>query len=319
MKEQILATTADFGVMGAVSGFFSDLFSSATGILICIVLALIIVLVLYVVVKRIKHKINVNQEKRSLKEDLMIWSNLSNLVSGGKKTKKGKEKLTGEFALIKVIFDSATKTIKTKCFRKQNTPWYVVVGEPLSGKSSLLETKSLDYEKIGAKTDSDKDILQFYANQYRVMLDINGKVFFDHWLGGGSAKWTIIAEQIYKYHKNKPLSGIILTIPADALVADDKKLALKKASLIASELANLQNVLKMHIPCRIVVTKCDCILGFREFFSSISSDLKDQPLGFEISDYFNIEEELPQKWSNFVNRIKSGNSSLLGTNTALLK
>ena len=317
MKEQILATTADFGVMGAVSGFFSDLFSSATGILICIVLALIIVLVLYVVVKRIKHKINVNQEKRSLKEDLMIWSNLSNLVSGGKKTKKGKEKLTGEFALIKGIFDSATKTIKTKCFRKQNTPWYVVVGEPLSGKSSLLETKSLDYEKIGAKTDSDKDILQFYANQYRVMLDINGKVFFDHWLGGGSAKWTIIAEQIYKYHKNKPLSGIILTIPADALVADDKKLALKKASLIASELANLQNVLKMHIPCRIVVTKCDCILGFREFFSSISSDLKDQPLGFEISDYFNIEEELPQKWSNFVNRIKSGNSSLLGTNTAL--
>ena len=42
------------------------------------------------------------------------------------------------------------------------------------------------------------------------------------------------------------------------------------------------------------MTKSDCILGFREFFSSISSDLKDQPLGFEISDYFNIEEELPQ-------------------------
>ena len=68
------------------------LFTSPLGILIVVIIALILLFVLWIVFKKISMRHKINKEKHSLKQDLMIWSNLSKLVSGGKKTKKEKER-----------------------------------------------------------------------------------------------------------------------------------------------------------------------------------------------------------------------------------
>lgn len=298
------------------SGLFDGLFDSATGIILVVLIVFILMLILFFLFKRFKFKHQMNKERRSLKEDLMIWSNLANLVSGGKKRKQGKEDLTADVKIAKLILESAVTYIKTKCYKKQRTPWYIILGEPLSGKSSILKDSTLGYDQSRRELDlKDEECLHVFVSKGNVFLDVKGKTFFDTWLGGSSAQWEVICEQIKKYHHNKPLSGVVLTIPADALIADDRELTIKKANLIASELHKLSSTVCMNLPCKVVITKCDCVVGFREYFSSFSDEMREQVLGLDLSndDGFYDEELFYNSWSNFIERLKSGAVSLLSS------
>lgn len=301
---------------GMDSGLFDGLFDSATGIILVVLIVLILMLILFFLFKRFKFKHQINKERRSLKEDLMIWSNLANLVSGGKKRKRGKEELTADVRIVKLILDSAVSYIKAKCYKKQRTPWYIMVGEPISGKSSILKNTTLGYDQSRRELDlKDEECLHVFVSKDSVFLDVKGKTFFDTWLGGSSAQWEVICEQIKKYHRTKPLSGVVLTIPSDALIADDRELTIKKANLIASELHKLSSTVCMNLPCKVVITKCDCIVGFREYFSSFSDEMREQVLGLDLStvDGFYDEELFYNSWSNFIERLKSGAVSLLSS------
>src|SRR5574344_2031823 len=315
MNSEEVTTTASSVVSdkGSDSTFFG-MFDSPLGIIIFIILVFIAILVIWFLFKKFKQKTALNAERRYIKDDLMIWSTLSNLVSGGKKTKKGKEDLDGTVILIKNIFESAIDFIKRKNFLKLKAPWYIILGEPLSGKSSLIGSEALDYEQARKDLDpKDADSIHFWVNRETVFLDVKGKVFFDHWLGGSSAQWHVICDLINKYHHAKPLSGIVLTIPADALIADDKKLTQKKAELISAELARLSATLNMNLPCRIVVTKSDCVVGFREYFASLSDKLKEQIIGFNLESQAGLfnQDDFTASWSSFVDRIKDGIFSLM--------
>ncbi|MGN0893928.1 MAG: type VI secretion protein IcmF/TssM N-terminal domain-containing protein, partial [Succinivibrio sp.] len=294
----------------------SSLLDSTTGIILLVLIVLISLFIIFFLFKRFKFKHDISKERRSLKEDLMIWSSLANLVAGGKKRKKGKEDLTADVKIVRLIFDSALSLIKAKCFKKLKTPWVVVLGEPLSGKSSILANSSLGCDLARRELDvNDEECLHFFVNRNTVYLDVKGKTFFDTWLGGSSAQWGVICEQIKRYHKNKPLSGVILTIPADALIADDRELTVKKANLIASELHKLSSVLCMNLPCRLVITKSDCILGFREFFSNLSQSQREQVVGINLAneDGFYSQEDFLAKWADFVSRLKNGAVSLMSS------
>ena len=84
----------------ANSGGFFSIFDSATGIIVFILLCLILLLIAYVVIKRLGRRMEARHDRRSIKDDLMIWSNLSRLVSGGSKTQEEKEELSGSIRQI---------------------------------------------------------------------------------------------------------------------------------------------------------------------------------------------------------------------------
>ncbi len=306
----------------ANSGGFFSIFDSATGIIVFILLCLILLLIAYVVIKRLGRRMEARHDRRSIKDDLMIWSNLSRLVSGGSKTQEEKEELSGSIRLLKMIFETALSSISHSPLKRHSAPWFVVVGEPLSGKSTLLKTQSLNLTRYREEIDtSDEEFLHFNVNSSTVFLDVKGKIFFDNWLGGSSAQWQSICTLIGKYHRKKPLSGIVLTIPADALIADDRSLCLKKAGLIASELQTLTSTLNMKLPCRIVITKSDCIVGFREYFSGLSEKLTDQVIGFSLddSDGVYIKNDFRNAFDNFLVRIRNGVAGLMLSKDVLEK
>lgn len=316
MNDNFGPSVSESALIGTQSdGFFSSLFSSATGILLAIVIVLILLFVIWFVLKKIKLQAALHSEKRDIKKDLMIWSNLSKLVSGGSRTKKGKEDLSVNIRLIKEIFDEGSNAIKTKVLSKNKAPWFLLLGEPLSGKSSLLNNPSTrSFERQRSVIDSkDEECLHFSINRDVVFLDVKGKVFFDNWLGGSSAEWGYICEAINKYHHEFPLSGVILTIPADALLADDKDLTTKKATLVYTELLRLVSVIRMHLPIRIMLTKCDCILGFREYFNDLDDKLRDQLVGFDLSSaegVFSLDR-FYSEFEKFVQRLRDGSLGLL--------
>lgn len=265
--------------------FFTSLFGNPLGILVFIILLVISAFVIYVIIRKIRRRRALNEERRSLKDDLMVWSNLSRMVSGEKGASQGKQNLSANYEIIRLIFKTAQDYIKTHCIKKQHTPWYAVLGEPLSGKTSLFRDGELNTVSIRQEQDpGNTEPLHFHVHRDRVFLDVRGNVFFDNWLGGSSAEWYAICEFIHSVHAVKPLSGIILTIPADALIADSESITDKKAALIFSETLRLTRAIRMTVPIRIVITKADCILGFREFFDGIPAASRTRMSGIDLSD-----------------------------------
>lgn len=288
---------------------------------------LVLILILIAILFAIRLIIKINQmrknknEVNSLKKDLMVWSVLSSLVHGGKKTDRAKVELNSKLHTIDNIFKHAISVVMAqRKYLSSKRPWFVVVGEPSCGKSTLLDMSELDFKAVEKDDSVQKPPLNFYINRDAIVLDISGKIFFDNWLGGSSAEWSHICSQIRKRHKAKPLDGIVLTLSAEALLADDYKLTQKKTSLIVGELQRLTGTLKMYLPCYVVVTKMDTIMGFREYFQNLDDESRSQMVGYQTrtieEETFN-EEDFDNFFDKLLSRIRDGVLGLMSSKAVM--
>jgi len=79
-----------------------------------------------------------------------------------------------------------------------------------------LELLPSAVENESGSTASETIPVRSWLNGQAFVIDVGGRIFFDRWVGGSSAEWTLLQSLINKAHSRDPLGGIILTIPADA-------------------------------------------------------------------------------------------------------
>ncbi len=259
------------------------------------------------------------KEVASLRKDLMVWSVLSSLVHGGKKTDKAKAEINSKLSIIDANFAHIKGIIHSQKFFREGRPWFVLLGEPSCGKSSLIENSELEFKCSDQDREGKKQPIKFYYGSGSVVADVSGKVFFDSWANGSSAEWTHICNSFREKNYKRPLDGVILTISADSLLADDRKLTQRKAQLIADEMARLVGSVRMNLPCYVVITKCDMILGFREYFQNLNEKFKDQIFGFQPLTNSGIfsHEEFDDFFESLTKRLNDGAVSLMGGKGAM--
>ncbi|MDR1031270.1 MAG: hypothetical protein LBL76_10430 [Treponema sp.] len=278
-------------------------------ILVILLLALVLLLALPLIRKARRKRIK-EKESRDILKDLMIWRHVAQLTQGGDKHNKAKKTLSDTIIKINELLKQGFDLAALHGRGLYGVPWFILLGEPHSGKSSLLEASELELvpsapeEKAGLEEKSLP--VRLWLGGKAVVCDVSGSVFFDRWFEGSSAEWTHIVKQICRRHYRKPLDGLILTIPADALLADDGDLAHKKATLMANELAHLLHTSGMRLPCYVVITKLDMVNGFREYALGLSGELRHQILGYENKTNAYQSEEFKQFWSSLLQRLRSG-------------
>ncbi|MBQ3679133.1 MAG: hypothetical protein II929_06455 [Succinivibrio sp.] len=276
---------------------------------IVIILGVILLIFLFIrFIFFLRRKRQKTVEVASLKKDLMIWSRLSSFVRGGRETDKAKLELNNKLVTIDSLFSDCATILKVnRRIYRQDLTWHLIVGEPQCGKSTLIEKSGLDYNPSFVE-GKDKPPVKFYINSSEVVVDVSGKVFFDNWAGGSSAEWNYICSKIRKAHRTKPLESIIIAISAESLIADDKDLTLKKAHLIVDELLHLTFVLSMNLPCYVVITKLDTVLGFREYFNGADDSLTNQIVGYQpkVEDGFFHSDDFNSSFAALVERLKAG-------------
>jgi hypothetical protein len=285
-------------------------------IVILLVILLAVVLIVMPLVRKFRRKSIKRKETRDMMKDLLTWRHLAQLVKGGDEHDKAKQELSENIVrindLLKQGFLHANKNIQNL----YAVPWFAVLGEPLSGKSSLLAASELELISSTEENNPGEDPknslpVRLWTGAKAVLYDISGKVFFDRWLDSSSAEWDYIVRQICRRRRRKVLDGVIITIPADTLLADDDNLSSKKAILMANELGKLLQRSGMRLPCYVVVTKLDMVSGFREYAKAFSGDTRHQILGFESeSNVFN-EEALSRFRKTLYERLRSGAKQLV--------
>lgn len=263
------------------------------------------------------------KETSEIKKDLMIWHHLAQLVRGGSAHQKAKQMLSDQIVKINILFKQGLNLLQMHSRKLYEQPWFIIVGEPMSGKSTLLRSSELELvvsaeEENGG--DEKKSLpLRLWLGAKAVICDVNGRVFFDRWLNGSSAEWNYIGRLLRRKRDKKPLDGLIITLPADALLADDEALTQQKAILMTTEIGQLLHTIGMYLPCYVVVTKTDMVNGFNEYVMGINDDLRSQIFGW-IND--NAEAnydaaEFRKFWDGLIARLHAGcEKSMLSRNVA---
>ncbi|HKR00315.1 MAG TPA: type VI secretion system protein [Pyrinomonadaceae bacterium] len=167
-------------------------------------------------------------------------------------------------------------------------PWYMMVGEAQSGKTTILSSTGLDLlteEPDEQKAGVKQGINWFFFDQ-GIVLDVAG----DFVLRADGAtsnvySWDALLKLLRRHRSERPLDGIILTIPcADLLGAQNAGPALKvkleqKADLLYSNLVEARKLLGVNLPVYVLITKCDEMTGFRSLCNEIPDRL-DEMLGW---------------------------------------
>lgn len=185
---------------------------------------------------------------------------------------------------LRKSFESGLQRFREAGKNVYSVPWYVVVGEPGSGKSEAIRRCGVGFppglqdELQGA--GGTLNMNWWFTNQ-AVLLDTAGRLMFEDVEPGTTGEWAELLKMLRRSRPECPINGMLLVIPAESLVRDAPEAIERKAGRIAQQLDQVQRALGVRFPVYVVVTKCDLLNGFREFFDGISDPrLQHQMLGW---------------------------------------
>src|SRR5882672_890490 len=185
-------------------------------------------------------------------------------------------------------FQSGIEAYKSRGKDLYKLPWYAIVGEPGSGKTEAIRHSNVgfppgmqdEFQGVGGTINMN----WWFTNQ-AVLLDTAGRLMFEDVKPGETSEWKEFLALLKKNRPNCPINGLFLVIPSDSLIKDSADAIQKKAGKIAQQLDVIQRVLDVRFPVFVVVTKCDKINGFREFFDGLTDpQLQHQMMGWSNPD-----------------------------------
>jgi hypothetical protein len=182
---------------------------------------------------------------------------------------------------IREKFKVALQQLRDAKIPLYDLPWMMLIGEPQGGKTLTLRGSGLSfpvgYDAISG-LGGTKNCDWFFANE-AVFLDTAGRWTFSQEGASDSREWQTFLGDLVKKRRHCPINGCVVVIPVDALWRSPEK-RMEEASNIYNKLGELQRTLKVRFPVFIMITKCDKLLGFTEFFQDFGDLPAQQIFGY---------------------------------------
>ncbi|EOD79745.1 hypothetical protein D515_01217 [Grimontia indica] len=221
---------------------------------------------------------------------------------------------------VKSQFLAAIDTLKKSTLSAQGDPvhalpWFLVLGETDSGKTSALRKCGLTslISKAGPKLNADStDTCDWWFFEDAVVLDTAGRYTLPLNGDDDEYEWQEFLTLLGKHRKREPINGIVITLPAEMLVEGDAERIKKYGTYIANRLNALTTELKARVSVYLMITKADHIFGFNEFAEQLSADKQKEALGITIEQTLEASDFIDMALNDLCDRI--GALSLLSPN-----
>ncbi|HWK09836.1 MAG TPA: type VI secretion system membrane subunit TssM, partial [Vicinamibacterales bacterium] len=195
-----------------------------------------------------------------------------------------------EVAKLRERFEEAVGALKLQQRQSGNSlydlPWYVIIGPPGSGKTTALLNSGLKFpleqrvgkgalRGVGGTRNCD-----WWFTEEAVFLDTAGRYTTqDSDAESDSLGWNEFLSLLKKYRARRPLNGVILTINAQDLLVGGSAVRESHVEAARRRLEELNRELKIQLPVYVMVTKCDLVDGFAEYFDDLKADGRAQVWG----------------------------------------
>ncbi|MDQ5839278.1 MAG: type VI secretion system protein, partial [Acidobacteriota bacterium] len=205
---------------------------------------------------------------------------------------------------LKSSFARAVRLLRTHVTRRDyryRLPWLLAVGEADSGKTTLLSETGLSLP-LGRPAEQPHGVKQgvnWFFFDRGVVLDVAGDyVLRPNGEPSNRRGWREIARLLQKYRPERPLDGVVLTIPCTDLVTargfDGRARIEQKAATLYRKLWQAQKLLGMSFPVYVIITKCDEIAGFRSLCRELPARAREQMFGW--SSPYTLETAYRPEW-----------------------
>ena len=194
-------------------------------------------------------------------------------------------------------FDEGMACFKSAGKDVYSLPWYMIVGEPGSGKTEAVRHSNVGFppglqdelQGVGGTIN-----MNWWFTNHAVLLDLAGRLIFETIEPGKGNEWTEFLKLLRAQRPDCPVNGLLLVIPADSLIKDTPEEIQSKAQRLSQQMDLITRTLDIRFPVFVAITKCDLINGFREFFDDLNTpDQQHQMFGWSnpqsIDERFNAE------------------------------
>ena len=165
-------------------------------------------------------------------------------------------------------------------------PLYLMIGSEDSGKREVLNQANLsspfELDSLNPKVQLMRKYWWFF-DQAVVFKAPGLSLVSKDSAQSDLQMWRQIVSLLERQRPERPLDGIILTIPCDELIGKgklDKSVLYEKARVIYNKLSQLQTACGTNAPVYVVLTKADSIFGFESFCKEIPTSSLSEVFGW---------------------------------------
>lgn len=180
-------------------------------------------------------------------------------------------------------------------------PWYIFVGAPGSGKTTALVHSGLTFPlaasmgKAAIGGVGGTRHCEWWFTEEAVLLDTAGRYTTQ---GSDQQKdktaWNGFLTMLRKYRPRRPVNGVIVTISVADLLQQSEVERFQQAQNIRARIHELHEQLGIRFPIYVMVTKCDLLAGFGDFFEPMGREERAQVWGvtFPLHDAKQVDSAL---------------------------
>lgn len=161
-------------------------------------------------------------------------------------------------------------------------PWYLVIGESGSGKTTGIKSARLSspFAEVSRTSGiSGTRNCDWWFFEQAIILDTAGRYAIPVDEGRDKDEWQKFLTHLAKFRKREPLNGLVLTIAADKLLSASAEELEADGRSLRLRIDELMRVLGAKFPVYMLVTKCDLVQGMTQFCNRLPDQSLDQAMG----------------------------------------
>ncbi|VVC76675.1 hypothetical protein AQUSIP_19990 [Aquicella siphonis] len=213
-----------------------------------------------------------------------------------------------------------------KLVNLSDLPWYLFIGPSQAGKTTLLATSDIhfilqrQFQNQDLQNMSPSESCDWWVTRDASIIDVPGKYLSVSQAGGSPDAgrqshvllWQFFLRMIRKQRGKNGINGIIIALPAPEIMKlNDTKQYHAVLRELFQQIHSIQKQFPQPMPCQIIITKCDLLTGFKEFFAESSKEELTQAWGITLSSSRH-DEKITELFSvRFNALIKKINQQLL--------
>jgi type VI secretion system protein ImpL len=161
-------------------------------------------------------------------------------------------------------------------------PWYLLIGPGQSGKTTLLRAVASSFppfERPTLSADAPTQNCDWWFFNTAIVLDTAGSYALPAKGERDSAQWFRFLQLLRYYRELLPINGLIVAVGADMLATTREEELRLTAGELRRRIDEAIRELGVDFPIYLLVTRCDLIEGFTEFFGCLPESVQKQALG----------------------------------------